>query len=66
MAFFQEFFSGGLKSIVKQIYIVMLIFILFLDQIPEGAKGEFFSGGGGGICLGGLWKKASLSARHHS
>ena len=47
MAFFQEFFSGGggLKSIVMQIYIVMLIFILFLDQIPEGAKGEFFSGG---------------------
>ena len=34
LAFFQKFFSrGGAKSIVMQISVVMLIFLLFLDQI---------------------------------
>ena len=35
--FFQEFFRGG-ESIVMQISIVMLIFLLFSDQISGGGK----------------------------
>ena len=58
-AFFWEFFSGeGAKSIVMQISIVMLIFLLFSDQISAGAKVSE-----GGKLLEGepppLWKNAS-------
>ena len=50
LAFFQELFSGwGAKSVVMQISIVMLIFLLFSDQISGEAKvsrgGETVSGG---------------------
>ena len=37
LAFFQEFFQGA-KSIVMQISFIMLIFLLFSDQILGGAK----------------------------
>ena len=35
LAFFQDLFSGG--SIVMQVSIVMLIFLLFSDQISGGS-----------------------------
>ena len=48
--FLAGLFSGGGKSIVVQISFVMLIFLLFSDQILEGAKvseeGQTVSGGG--------------------
>ena len=47
LAFFQEFFQGA-KSIVMQISFVMLIFLLFSDQISGGQKslrGQTASGG---------------------
>ena len=37
LAFFQEFFGGG-ESILIQIFIVMLIFLLLSDQISGEAK----------------------------
>ena len=45
------FFQGGTKSIVIEIYIVMLIFLFFSDQILGGQKsfqgvGQTASGGG--------------------
>ena len=42
LAFFQEFFRGGGEgeSIVMQIYIVLLIFVLFSDQISGGKVSE--------------------------
>ena len=44
LAFFQEFFSGGgAKFIVMQISFVMLIFLLFPDQIS--GRGQTASGG---------------------
>ena len=55
LAFFQEFLQGA-KSIVMQISFVMLIFLLFSDQI----SGEQKSRGGGKLPQGAspLWKKA--------
>ena len=55
LAFFQEFFQAA-KSIVMQISFVMLIFLLFLDQISGGKspRGQTASWGAS------LWKKASL------
>ena len=56
LAFFLEFFSGGAKSIVMQISIVIL---LFSDQIS--GRGESFQGGqtaSGGAPPAPLWKKA--------
>ena len=44
----RNLFSGGAKPIVMQISFVMLIFLLFLDQIWGGAKvseGGAVSGG---------------------
>ena len=57
LAFFQEFFQEA-KSIVMQISFVMLIFLLFLNQISGGGqkslRGQTASGGRP------LWKKARL------
>ena len=48
LAFFQEFFQGA-KSVVMQISFVMIIFLLFLDQISGEGKslrgGQTASGG---------------------
>ena len=47
LAFFQEFFFRGAKSIVMQIFFVMLNFLLFLGQISGGKslRGQTASGG---------------------
>ena len=50
LAFFQEFFSGG-EYIVVQISFVMLIFLLYSDQI---------SGRGKSLRGASPWKKASM------
>ena len=47
LAFLQEFFQGA-KSKVMQIYFVMLIFLLFSDQISS--RGQKSPGGGGANC----------------
>ena len=52
LAFFQEYFQGG--SIVMQISFVVLIFLLFSDQI---------SGGKRPTPPAILWKKASMNFR---
>ena len=54
LAFFQEFFQG--ESVIMQISIVMLIFLLFSDQISEG--GVKVSEGGSASGRRPLWKKA--------
>ena len=49
LASFQEFFQGGAKSVVMQISFLLLIFLLFSDQILGEAKspkgGQTVSGG---------------------
>ena len=42
MAFFQEFFRGGTAKIVIQISIVVLIFLLFLDNFWGRGEGKLF------------------------
>ena len=55
LAFFQRFFSGGTKSIVWQISIILLILLLFWTKFVfsgetevSQVRGRGLSGGGGG------------------
>ena len=64
--FLPGIFSGGAKSIVMQISFVMLIFLLFSDQISGGGKVSEGQTASGGHPLPSCGRKPGFPLKHRT